>query len=184
MKLTRRVGWNLMGFGAAATVLLLAGEIGSAQEKPAEGVRETEHKITEAATPKAALEALRKLAGGAQITEVSEEVEDGRKYYEGSWTKDGAKIDALVTTGGDVVEIEETIGADAAPAAIRAAIAKEAGKDGKVIVEKKTIIQYEITYRKDGKKHELVLTPDGRRVEDEDDGENGDEDHESDSKKP
>ena len=143
-----------------------------AQQKPA---GEQEKKVTEADVPKAALDALKKLAGDAKITEFAEEVEHGQKFYEGSWTGPGGKVDALVSPAGDVVEIEEQVAPDKVPAAVVAAAEKEAGKDAKVTFEKKTIVMYEAKFKKGDKQHELVLSPTGQRVEQEE-GEKGEGD--------
>ncbi len=144
-----------LAFAGAVTLSVLA------QEKAAGG--DQERKITEKDVPPAALAALKKLAGAAAITEFAEEIEHGHKFYEGSWKGPDGNVDALVTESGDLVEIEETIAADKVPAAVRAATAKDAGKDAKPTFEKKTMVLYEAHYTKDGKEHEAVLTPDGRR---------------------
>ena len=70
-------------------------------------------------------------------------------------------VDGLVTEAGDLVEIEETIAADKVPAVVNADVKKEA-KDAAVTFEKKTMVLYEAHFKKDGKGHEMVLTPDGR----------------------
>jgi hypothetical protein len=113
------------------------------------------------------LAALKKLAGGAAFTEFAEEIEHGHKFYEGSWKGPDGNVDALVTEAGDVVEIEESIPAEKAPASVRAAAEKEAGKDVKVRYEKKTLYLYEIHFKKDGKGREMIFTADARRYHEE-----------------
>lgn len=137
--------------------------VGWAQDKkqPVEQERE----IKEAEVPKAALDALKKLADKAAITEFAEEIEHGHKFYEGSWKGAAGNVDALVTDTGDIVEIEEVIPTDKVPAAARAEVEKAAGKDAKLMWEKKTVVMYEVHFKKDGKGHEMILTPDGRRIE-------------------
>lgn len=157
-KLLPRVG---LGVGCAACVILLGGLLASAQNKPAQ--EEQERKVKEGEVPKAALDALKKLAGSATLTEFSEEIEHGHKFYEGSWKGPDGNVDALVTESGDMVELEEIIPADKAPAAVRAEVEKEAGKDAKVSWEKKTFVMYEVHFKKDGKGREMMFTPDGRR---------------------
>jgi hypothetical protein len=137
--------------------------------------KEQERKVTEAEVPKAALDALKKLAGGAAFTEFAEEIEHGHKFYEGSWKGPNGNIDALVTESGDVVEIEETIPNDKVASAARDAAQKAAGANAKLSFEKKTMILYEVHYQKDGKGHEMILTPDGR-THHEEDGDGQDED--------
>lgn len=164
---TRTRSRRLVGFSVAvAAVALLAGAwMAAAQNQPPKG--EQEREVKEAEVPKAALDALKKLAAGAAFTEFAEEIEHGSKFYEGSWKGPNGNVDALVTETGDVVEIEEVTPADKVPAPAKAAAEKEAGKDAKLTWEKKTIVMYEVHYKKDGKGHEMILTPDGRRVHEE-----------------
>lgn len=135
------------------------------QKAPAESEQkapaESERKVKEAEVPAAALAALKKLAGSATITEFAEEVEHGHKYYEGSWKGPEGNVDGLVTEGGDVVEIEESVAADKVPGGPRAAVEKEAGKGATVAWERKTVYFYEAHYKKDGKGHELVFSAEG-----------------------
>jgi hypothetical protein len=156
---------NRLGFGlsCAAAALLALTVVALAQNKPQPQPAESERKVKEAEVPMAALEALKKLAGSASITEFAEEIEHGHKFYEGSWKGPDGNVDGLVTESGDVVELEESIPADKAPATVRAEAEKAAGKDAKVAYEKKTFIVYEIHFKKDGKGHEMIFTPDGRR---------------------
>ncbi len=129
---------------------------------------EAERKVTEAEVPAAALAALKHLAAGAEITEFAEEIEHGSTFYEGSWkTPAGDNMDVLVTPTGDLVEIEEQVGADKVPPAVLKAAQKAAGKDAPLAFEKKTMILYEVKFTKGQARHELLLTPDGRRVEEE-----------------
>lgn len=141
--------------------------------------KEYEREVTEAQVPAAALATLKKLAGGAKITEFAEEFEHGHKFYEGSWKgQSGSNVDALVTAAGDLVEIEEQVGADQVPDAVLAMVRKAAGKDAPLGFERKTMILYEIKFRKGDRRHELLLTPDGRRVEEEVEKGEGDDDDE------
>lgn len=138
---------------------LLGGLVVLAQNKPA--ALEQERKVKEAEVPKAALDALKKAADKAAITEFAEEIERGSKFFEGTWTGPGGKVDCLVTEAGDLVEIEEVIAAEKVPAPARNAAEKEAGKDAKLVWEKKTVIMYEVHYKKGDKTQEMILTPDG-----------------------
>jgi hypothetical protein len=156
---------------------LLGGLVVLAQNKPA--ALEQERKVKEAEVPKAALDALKKIADKAAITEFAEEIEHGSKFFEGTWIGPAGKVDCLVTETGDLVEIEETIPADTVPAATKAAAEKEIPKDSKVVWERKTVIMYEVHYKKGEKAQEIIFTPDGRQYheqgekkgeEDKDDG--------------
>jgi len=141
---------------------------------------ESERKITKADVPAAALASLEKLAAGAEITEFAEEVEYGETFYEGSWkTRSGANMDVLVTSTGDLMEIEEQVDADNVPAAVLKAAIEAAGKGTQLEFEKKTTIFYEVKFQKDGGQHELLLTPDARlNKEDVEKGESDDDDGE------
>jgi len=133
-----------------------------------EGPGEVERKVTEAEVPAAALTALKKLAAGAEITEFAEEIEHGHTFYEGSWkAPSGGNMDVLVTASGDLVEIEEQVGADEVPAAVLAAARKAARKGAELELEKKTMVLYEVKFQKGDRRHELLLAPDGRRVKEE-----------------
>lgn len=140
--------------------------------------QEQERSVTEKEVPPAALAALKKLAGEAKLTEFAEEVEHGHKYYEGSWKGPDGHVDALVTEGGDVVEIEESVPAERVPTGPRAAAQKEAGADAATKWERKTLYLYEVHFKKDGRGRELLFTADGRRFHEEQDAdpnENGDD---------
>jgi uncharacterized membrane protein YkoI len=127
---------------------------------------EQEREVTEAEVPAPALAALKKLAGGAKLTEFAEEIEHGSTFYEGSWkTADGSNVDALVTPTGDLVEIEEQVTPEQVPAAILAAVRKLSGPDAPLFCEKKTMILYEVKFRKGDRRHEILYTPDGRTLE-------------------
>ena len=70
----------------------------------------------------------------------------------------------LVTDSGDLVEIEEAISADKAPAVVQAEARKAAGKDATLKFEKKTMVLYEVHFKQDGEEREVILTPDGRPI--------------------
>jgi hypothetical protein len=142
---------------------------------------ESERQVKESEVPPAALQALKKLAGGAAITEFAEEVEHGSKFYEGSWKGPGGNVDGLVTENGDVVEIEEAVSADAVPASVRKTAQREAGDGAKLAFEKKTYILYEVKFKKGDRGRELLLTPYGSRPHEEDEDDE-DEDEEDDKK--
>ncbi|TSA53169.1 MAG: hypothetical protein D4R45_05990 [Planctomycetaceae bacterium] len=142
---------------------------------------ETERKVTEAEVPAAALASLKKMAAGAKIVEFAEEVKDGHTFYEGSWkTPSGAHMDVLVTKTGDLVEIEEGVRANEVPAAVLKAAREVAGSGTELALERKTTILYEIKFEKAGAQQELLLTPDGRKVEEDAQKGKSDDDEEED----
>ena len=156
---------RLFAMLAAVSIVLAGGLLVWAQEKKEN--EEQERKVKEAEVPAAALAGLKKLAGSAAFTEFSEEIEHGHKFYEGSWKGPDGNVDGLVTEAGDMVELEEIIPAEKAPAAVRAEAEKEGGKEAKVTFEKKTLVMYEIHFKKEGKGREMIFTPDGRQFHEE-----------------
>lgn len=132
--------------------------------KPAE----QERKVQASALPPAAMAALKRLADGAPFTEFAEEVEHGSTFYEGSWkAPGGTNVDALVTPTGDLVELEEQVAVDKVPAAIVDEVKKTAGPDASLFFEKKTMILYEVKFRKENRRHEILYAPDGRMLQQE-----------------
>ncbi len=146
--------------GCTALVVVLGALLAFAQNDPKGG--DYEKQIKESEVPKAALDTLKKLAGGAPFTEFAEEVEHGQKYYEGSWKTADGNVDGLVTETGDVVEIEESIPAAKVPNGAKTAIEKTAGKDTTVHFERKTVYLFEAHFKSDGKGREIIVTADGR----------------------
>jgi len=163
--------------GSVVGLVLITGAFVMGQEKPK--AAEQERAVKESEMPAKAMAALKKLAGGAAFTEFAEEIEHGHTFYEGSWKGADGNVDALVTDGGDLVEIEEEVPADKVPAPTRTEAEKEAGKGTKLMWEKKTVVLYEVHFKKDGKGREMILTPDGRHVHEEGgNGQDRDEDEE------
>ena len=147
--------------------LLITGSLALTQgtpapNKPVQG--ESEREVKESEVPKAALEALKRHANNAAFTEFAEEIEHGHTFYEGSYKGASGHVDVLVTDTGDLVEIEEAISSDKAPAVVQAEARKAAGKDAKLRFEKKTMVLYEVHFKQGSEEQEVVLTPDGRPV--------------------
>jgi len=171
----------LVGVMVCAVAYGIKGKERSEKSSPDEATKsgEVERQITEADVPAAALAAFKKMAAGAKFTEFAEEIEHGHTFYEGSWKNpSGANMDVLVTPTGDLVEIEEIVGADQVPAAVLAVARKAAGKDTQLTFEKKTTILYEVRFQKDNRQNGLLLSPDGRRIEEEAEKGKQDEDEE------
>jgi hypothetical protein len=154
---------RLLLLGTCAVLFLVCGILIGGP--PGQKEQEKERKVEEKDVPKAALEALKKAAGGATITKFEENIEHGSTFYEGAYKGPHGTVEALVTTDGDLVEIEEAIPADAVPKAVLAVAQKAAGKDAELRFEKETVILYEAKFKKGDRFHELVLTPDGREKE-------------------
>jgi hypothetical protein len=165
----------------AAVAILIASVLVWAQDK--KEAAEQERPIKEAEVPAAPLATLKKQAAGAAFTAFAEEIEHGHKFYEGSWKGPEGNVDVLVTEAGDLVEIEEVIAAEKVPAPARNAAEKEAGKDAKLMWEKKTVIMYEVHYKKGDKGQEMILTPDGRTYHEEGEKKGEKEEDEDEEKK-
>lgn len=168
-----RTRW-ILGTSSSALLFVMAGGLVALAQGGDKD--ESERKVKESDVPAPALAALKKLAGGAALTEFSEEIEHGQKYYEGSFKGKDGNTDVLVTASGDLVEIEEAVAADQVPASVMAAARKEAGKEAAIHFEKKTVIMYEAAFTKDKHRHELTLMPDGRMGEHEEKKTEKDED--------
>ncbi|MBN1345496.1 MAG: PepSY-like domain-containing protein [Phycisphaerae bacterium] len=136
---------------------------GTLIKKEIEG-EEEEEVISLDQVPEAARNALLKHAGGAKIIKVEREKEHGAVVYEAEWEVGGLKHEAEVTADGDLMELEEKVGAEDVPAAVRKAAEKRFPAGSKVEYEKKTITLYEIKAEVNGKKREVLLTPAGKAV--------------------
>ena len=146
-----------LGLAIAASAVLLYAQ----DKKPGE---EHERKVQESQVPAAAVAALKKMAGAAEIMQYEEETEDGETFYEGSWKTSTGKMEVLVTAQGDLVATEEGVSVGGVPAAVAAAAKKWAPAGTELRWEKVTEVRYEAKYRADGKKHELVMTPTGKTI--------------------
>jgi hypothetical protein len=163
---------RILGMGAAAVL----GAVLFALAQTNAGPGEQERKVEESQVPPPALAALKALAGEARITEFAEEIEHGHTYYEGSWAGPHGNVDGLVTAAGDLVEIEETVAEPTVPKPVLAKARAAAGPYATLRFEKKTVVYYEVKFRKDDRYHEIVLSPDGRQREHEEEEEHEESD--------
>ena len=113
--------------------------------------------------PKAAVDALLKLADGATIAELERDQEDGTVVFEAEWTVDGRKVEATVTAEGDLVEYEEEITADQLPPRVAAAVAG-AFPTGANEFEKMMVVVYEIEGKVNGKEKEIMVLSTGKII--------------------
>ncbi|MCO6437645.1 MAG: hypothetical protein J5J06_11195 [Phycisphaerae bacterium] len=155
----KRIVW--LGAIASPMLLFFAGFVAFAQSAKTE----SERKVEEMEVPVAAQNAIKALAGGARIGEYAEEIKDGRKLYEGSWRTAFGTVDVLVDAYGNLVEVEESVAPASVPSPVRSTIEKMYGKDAEVQFEKKTVILYEAHLKRADGTHEVVLSPDGRKIE-------------------
>ncbi len=138
------------GVGLLAVLTFAAGAMW-AQDKPK----------TVDQLPEGARATILRLANGAAIDEVEQETEGGVTVYEASWKVNGTEHEAEVLADGTLLEMEESIPTENAPAGVRDAITKHFG-NAKVSVEKITIVMYEIEGKVDGKNKEIAVHPTGK----------------------
>jgi uncharacterized membrane protein YkoI len=120
--------------------------------------------------PPAVQKTVQEQTKGAEIKGLSKETEKGKTSYEVETMVNGKHRDFLVDVKGAITEVEDETALDSIPAAAKAAIEKKAG-GGKIgMVETMTrggATYYEAGYTgKDGKKHEVLVKPDGTEVKD------------------
>ena len=144
-------------------VILVAGLLftasASAQEK----------KIKRADLPPAVEKTVAAQSAGATVRGFSEEKEKGQVYYEAEMTVNGHSKDVLIDSNGAIVEVEEEVALDALPAPVKAGLQSKAGS-GKILkVESITkhdkLVAYEAKVTTNGKKSEIQVGPDGKRLD-------------------
>jgi uncharacterized membrane protein YkoI len=120
--------------------------------------------------PAAVQKTVQEQTKGAEIKGLSKETEKGKTSYEVETMVNGKHRDFLVDVKGAVTEVEDETTMDSIPAAAKAAIEKKAagGKIGMVeTMTRGGATFYEAAYTsKDGKKHEVLVKPDGTEVKD------------------
>ncbi len=106
---------------------------------------------------------------GAQIRGFSKEIENEKTFYEVELRVSGRTKDVLMDAEGKVVEVEEQVALNALPAAVRAEIQKQAGKDKILIVESVTkggtLAYYEAHFKVTGGEREVKVSPEGKIVQ-------------------
>jgi len=120
--------------------------------------------------PAAVQKTVQDQAKGADIKNISKETEKGVTQYEVETTVNGKHRDFNVDAKGTLLVVEEETTLDSIPAAAKAAIEKKAagGKLGMVeIMTKGSETLYEAAYTsKDGKRHAVLVKPDGTETKD------------------
>ena len=131
----------------------------------------TEQDVSFEKIPAAAAKTLKEHAGGAKITNVSQEKDAGKMVYEATFTAKGRQHDVTVDENGKLISDEEVVPLSEAPAAVRAAIEKEA--PGAKIEKFERIkeggkISYEALLSSKGKREEIKFDDKGKVLERED----------------
>ena len=105
---------------------------------------------------------------GAKIRGYSQEKENGQTFYEVEMTVNGHHRDVLIDSSGTVVEVEEQVQLVDVPAAVRDSLRAAAGKGKVTGVESVTkggrIVAYEARVNTNGKRSEISVDPDGKRI--------------------
>jgi len=143
-----------------ALILLVAGTA-AAQER----------KITRADLPAAVERTVAAQSQGATIRGFAEEKEKGQTFYEVELTVAGHTKDVLIDASGTVLEVEEQVELSALPAPVRTALLARAGA-GKIetvesLTKRGTLVAYEAHLVTNGKRSEIQVGPDGKRLAEE-----------------
>ncbi len=101
----------------------------------------------------------------ATLTGVSKETEKGKTQYEVETMVNGTSRDLLVDPSGKVIEVEEQIAVDSAPAAVQDALKAKGTVLKLESVSRDGVITYEASVKgKSGKKTEVALDAQGKPV--------------------
>lgn len=114
--------------------------------------------------PPAVQKAIQDATRGATIKGYAREVEGGKTMFEVETTVNGHSRDLLFDARGTLVEIEEAIRLDAVPAAVRTALEASGHVLTVEQVTRGTTISYEATVEQNGKKAEIAVNAEGKRI--------------------
>jgi hypothetical protein len=132
------------------------------------GAQAAEKKISRSDLPPAVEKTVAAQSAGAIVRGFSQELEDGRTFYEAELSVDGHSKDILMDSGGAIVEVEEEVSLASLPAAVQEGLkaAAGAGKIGKVesLTKRGRLVAYEARVSTEGKKSEVQVGPDGNRL--------------------
>jgi len=127
-----------------------------------------ERKIARRNLPAAVARTAATESQGAKIRGYSQEKENGQTFYEVEMTVNGHHRDVLIDSSGTVVEVEEQVQLVDVPAAVRDSLRAAAGKGKVTGVESVTkggrIVAYEARVNTNGKRSEISVDPDGKRI--------------------
>src|SRR3989449_4591641 len=87
--------------------------------------QDTEKSVKIEDLPVAVRKTVMEQSKGVKIRGLSQEVKQGKTYYEAELTVNGHKKDVLMDTSGAVVEIEEEVALNSLPPAVRTGIEKQ-----------------------------------------------------------
>ncbi len=159
-----------MEFLISATGEYLGAEVEDEDgDEDEEGEYDDEESIPWEQLPQAVQDALGKALPDVQITELTQEVEDGFLVYEAAYETNGREHELELTEGGEIIETEEQIAPSSLPPAILARI-QDQFPDAKITEAERVVVTfYEIELKAAGKEHEIKILANGRVLEDEED---------------
>lgn len=127
-----------------------------------------EKTISRSELPPAVKKMLNVQSKGATIRRFTEDNESGQLEYEAEMITNGHSKDITIAPDGRLLEIEEQVGLDELPAAVRAALKAKAGKGMIAKVESITkqgrIVAYEAQVFTQGRHSEIQVGPHGEHL--------------------
>jgi hypothetical protein len=131
-----------------------------------------EKEISESEVPKAVLDSVAKKYPAAKRTGFAREVDKGKTVFEVQLVDGGHKIDVDVSPEGTILETEEELAFDAAPPAVKAALARSAKYAKWTVKRAERVVtagndaepRFEIAVANGKDKAELVFSADGKLV--------------------
>jgi uncharacterized membrane protein YkoI len=144
--------------GIAAVSLTFVPGVAAAQARPAARIDLSKY-------PAAVRTTIEAETKNATLKGVSKETEKGKTQYEVETIVDGKSRDLLVDPSGKVIEVEQEIGLDAAPAPVQAALKQHAKVLKLESVTRDGVTTYEASVQaKTGKKSSVALDAQGKPV--------------------
>jgi hypothetical protein len=124
----------------------------------------SEKKVQLKDVPAAVRSAIEVETTNATLKGVSKETEHGQTFYEAETMRDGRTRDLLFDERGTLVEVEEEVSLDSAPAAVMSALEGKGRLVKLESVTKGAMVTYEAHVSRNGKTSEIALDGNGRPV--------------------
>jgi len=134
----------------------------------APAARGAEKRISRADLPPAVEKALAEQSKDATVRGLSKEIEGGKTFYEAELSVNGHDRDIVIDESGTVVEVEEEVGLDTLPTAVKEGLRKAAGSGQIVTVASITkrgkLVAYEAVVKTGTKRTEIQVDTAGKRL--------------------
>ena len=118
--------------------------------------------------PEAVQKTVTELSSGASIRGLSTEMEKGKRVYEVELLVSGHSKDITMDSAGQVIEVEEQVQLSSLPAAVQGGIKQSARPAEISLIESVTkggaLQYYEVHVKRGGKKSEMKIGTDGKRI--------------------